>query len=34
MDLIYEPNTKVVYSDVGFILLGKVIEKIISNADS
>lgn len=28
MDLIYEPNTKVVYSDVGFILLGKVIEKM------
>src|SRR5690554_4781651 len=28
IDLIYEANTKVVYSDVGFILLGKVIEHI------
>ncbi len=28
MDLIYEPHSKVVYSDVGFILLGKIIEML------
>src|SRR5690554_3549993 len=28
MDLIYIPFSKVVYSDVGFILLGKVVEKL------
>lgn len=28
MDLIYELNIKVVYFDVGFILFGKVIEKM------
>jgi len=28
MDIQYEPQTKVVYSDVGFILLGKIIEKL------
>ncbi len=28
MDLIYEPETRIVYSDVGFILLGEIIEKI------
>lgn len=28
MDLVYDPLTKVVYSDVGFILLGKIIEKL------
>ncbi len=28
MDLIYEPRSKVVYSDVGFVLLGKVVETL------
>lgn len=27
-DLVYEKNTKIVYSDIGFILLGLIIEKI------
>ena len=28
LDLVYKPGTKVVYSDLGFILLGKIIEKV------
>lgn len=31
-ELIYEPNQKIVYSDVGFILLGFIIEKVMNNS--
>ena len=28
MDLVYPRNSQIVYSDIGYILLGKIIEKI------
>lgn len=31
-ELIYETNTKILYSDIGFILLGAIIEKITENS--